>query len=212
MVSGRRKSEMWSYFTVKEDAHYAECNKCKEQISRGGRNTKTFNKTNLVQHLRKHKDEFKKYEKEKDTNALKESQTLKQLSLEGAEDRVRPKNSTSDSPPSRNGGLRLSTLFCCRGLEIEPCYTIPSRRYISETILPQIVRGDTDEMKKELQCMEWYSFTTNIWCTEVSNDCLLSLTMHWLTKNFEKRKLCCMRNLYQVDILEKFYLMNTTIC
>ena len=76
MSSGRK-----SYFVVKEDAHFVECNKCKEQISRGGRNSKTFNTTNLVQHLRKHSKEFKKYEKEKDANALKESQTLKQLSL-----------------------------------------------------------------------------------------------------------------------------------
>ena len=64
---------------MKEDAHFVECNKCKEQISGG--------MTNLVQHLRKHSEEFKKYEKEKDANALKE---WKQLSLEETEDRIRP--------------------------------------------------------------------------------------------------------------------------
>jgi len=68
MASGRRKSEIWSYFTVKENAHYVKYNKCKEQISQGGRNTKIFNTTNLVQYLQKHK---KKYETEKDTNSLK---------------------------------------------------------------------------------------------------------------------------------------------
>ena len=49
--------------------------------------------------------------------------------------------------------------------EMELCYTIPSRKYISETILPRIMRGVMDEVKKELQCVEWYSFTTNIWST-----------------------------------------------
>ena len=48
---------------------------------------------------------------------------------------------------------------------------------VTETILPRIVRGVTDELKKELQYVEWYSFTTDIWSTEVSNDCLLSLTV-----------------------------------
>ena len=63
MSSGRKKSEIWSYFVVKEDAHFVECNKCNEQISRGGKNSKIFNTTNLVQDLRKHSEEFKKYEK-----------------------------------------------------------------------------------------------------------------------------------------------------
>ena len=35
--------------------------------------------------------------------------------------------------------------------EIEPCYTIPSRKYVIETILPRIVNSVTDEVRKELQ-------------------------------------------------------------
>ena len=92
MLFSRKKSKIWSYCVVKEDAHFVECNKCKERISRGGRNSKTFNTMNLVQHLQKHSEEFKKYEKGKNANALKESQTLKQLSLEETEDRIRPWN------------------------------------------------------------------------------------------------------------------------
>jgi len=98
----------------------------------------------------------------------------------------------SDLPPSRNGSLRLSAIFYhgfVRLLkEIEPHYTIPSRKYITETILPRIVKGVKDEVRKQLQSVEWYSFTTDIWNTEVSSDCLLSLTMHWLTKDFEKKE------------------------
>ena len=72
MSYGKKKFEIWSYFVVKEDMHFVECNKCKEQISWGGRKSKTFNTTNLVQHLQKHSEEFKKYEKENDANAHKE--------------------------------------------------------------------------------------------------------------------------------------------
>ena len=43
-----------------KDVHYAECNICELSISQGGKNTKIFNTTNLVQHLRsKHIAEFK---------------------------------------------------------------------------------------------------------------------------------------------------------
>ena len=35
--------------------------------------------------------------------------------------------------------------------------------------------------------VQWFSFMSDIWSTEVSNDSLLSLTAHWLTESFEKK-------------------------
>ena len=49
-----------------------------------------FNTTNLVQHLQKHSDKFKKHEKEKDDNAIKQPQALKQFTVEQMEDRAQP--------------------------------------------------------------------------------------------------------------------------
>ena len=135
--------------------------------------------TNLVQHLRKHSEEFKKYEKEKDANALKESQTPKQLSLEETEDRIRPWK-VNDPRAQRITRCLVEMValdsqpfsvvedsgFVSLLKEIEPRYTIPSRKYITKTTLPRIVKGFTDEVRKELQCVEWYSFTTDIWSTE----------------------------------------------
>jgi len=92
MSAGRRKSEILSYFVVTADAHYVECKKCQEKISRGDRNTKTFNTTNLVQHLRKHSEEFKKYEKEKADNASKQAKAPQQLSFPETEDCIKPWN------------------------------------------------------------------------------------------------------------------------
>ena len=50
------------------------------------------------------------------------------------------------------------------------------------------MNGVATEVKKELSSAQWYSFTTDIWSTEVSNDCLLSFTVHWLTDLFEKKE------------------------
>ena len=201
MSTGRKKSEIWSYFIVTEDAHYAECKKCKVKISRGDRNTKTFNTTNLVQHLRKHSEEFKKFEKEKADNASNQAKTPQQLSLPETEDRVKPWN--INDPRAQRITRRLVEMIALDSQpfsvvedsgfirflkELEPRYTVPSRKYVTETILPRVTRGVTDEVKKELQSVEWYSFTTYIWSTEVSSDCLLSLTVHWLTKDFEKKE------------------------
>ena len=83
---------------VKEDACYVECNICELSISRGGKNTKTFDMTNLVQHLRsKHIAEFKKYQKpQEEKTKIAEQQTSsnnKQLTLKATEDRVKLWNS-----------------------------------------------------------------------------------------------------------------------
>ena len=48
---------------------------------REGVEIQTFNSTNLVQHLRKLSEEFKKYEKEKADNASKQAKAPQQLSL-----------------------------------------------------------------------------------------------------------------------------------
>ena len=44
------------------------------------------------------------------------------------------------------------------------------------------------EVKKELSSAQWYSLYHRHWSTEVSNDCLLSFTVHWLTDLFEKKE------------------------
>ena len=86
-----KRSPIWNYFTVNEDAHYAVCNVCQISISLGGKNTKTFNTTNIMQHLKsKHIDEFKKYQRAQ-ARKIAEQQTnnTKQLTLEAVEDRVK---------------------------------------------------------------------------------------------------------------------------
>ena len=98
IAKSSKKSPIWDYFTVKEDAHYAEYNICQLSISQGGKNTKTFNTTNLVQHLRsKHIAEFKKYQKAQEertkTAEQQTSSSNKQLTFEATEDCLKLWNS-----------------------------------------------------------------------------------------------------------------------
>ena len=39
-------------FSVAEDTKFAKCKNCTELVTRGGDNTKSFNTTNLVHHLK----------------------------------------------------------------------------------------------------------------------------------------------------------------
>lgn len=41
--------------------------------------------------------------------------------------------------------------------------------------------------KKKLASVESFSFTTDIWSTEISDDSMISLTAHWINDSFEKK-------------------------
>ena len=197
-------SPIWDYFVVKEDSRFVECNKCHLSISRGGTTTKTFNTSNLIQHLRsKHINDFKKYEEAQEEKSAqrKESNQRKQLTLEVMQDRV--KMWSGSDPRAKKLTYRVAEMVAldCQPLsivedtgfirlmtEIEPQYVVPSRKHITDVILPSIMSGVTEEVVKELSSVQWYSFTTDIWSTEVSNDSLLSFTVHWLSEVFEKKE------------------------
>ena len=71
-MANKRKSVIWLFFTLGENTKFAKCNTCKEMVDRGGKSTKAFTPTNLVNHLKKHhKKEFENYEKKKAGNKLK---------------------------------------------------------------------------------------------------------------------------------------------
>jgi len=50
------------FFKVAEDTRFAVCSNCSKQVPRGGGNTKVFTTSNLVSHLRRHTEDYKKYE------------------------------------------------------------------------------------------------------------------------------------------------------
>jgi len=61
--------------------------------------------------------------------------------------------------------------------QLEPRYTIPSRKYITEKVVTKIYM----DLKEKVSCgVEYFSFTTDVWSTCVSNESLLSLIAHWI--------------------------------
>ena len=68
--------------------------------------------------------------------------------------------------------------------QLEPHYSVPSRKYVTEVVIPRIAVGLTNEVQKLLKEVVWFSFTTDNWSTDVS---LLSLTAHWFSDLFERR-------------------------
>jgi len=58
------QSPVWQFFVIADGIKYAKCNACDELVGRGDATTKTFNTTNLVNHLKaRHGEEFQKFQK-----------------------------------------------------------------------------------------------------------------------------------------------------
>lgn len=74
LTSTQKRSSIWEYFSVAEDAKFTICSVCSKQVPRGGDNTKSYTTSNIVHHLNQsiHTGENKKYEKLK---AAKEKQS-----------------------------------------------------------------------------------------------------------------------------------------
>ena len=91
----RKRLPIWKFFKVAEDSKFAICSKYLKEVPRGGDtgcNTKVFTASNLVNHLQRHSEEYKKYEemkaaaKEKETTKTASESKLKQVTLAQAED------------------------------------------------------------------------------------------------------------------------------
>ena len=86
----KKNSVIWLYFETK-----AICQGCKDKVSRGGSNYKTFNTSNLRKHLQGHPaifEEFLEKEKEKklELQSSRKTGSHKQVTLEALAERKRP--------------------------------------------------------------------------------------------------------------------------
>ena len=70
---------------------------------------------------------------------------------------------------------------------LEPRYVLPSRKYITETVIPKLYDEVKSAVSKHVTGISHISFTTDIWSTDLSSCSLLSLTAHWLTHQFERK-------------------------
>ena len=201
---GRKKSPIWDHFVVGEDSKFAICRVCEKSISRGGRNTKTYNTTNLVHHLRtKHNEQYVEYEKalervEQDKG--KGKAVPRQVSLIEATERVRIWD--INDPRAQRIHRRVTEMIALDSQpfslvddpgfthlvhELEPRYSLPSRKYVTENILPQIDNEVKAAVKQQLAGIRFFSFTTDAWSSDGGGASLLSLTAHWITDTFARK-------------------------
>ena len=148
----KKRSPIWDYFTVTEDTRYVHCNSCNDKISCGGKTTKTFNTTNLVYHLKnKHAEQYSEYQKKLAKQLREETLTSlsnnRQLTLQ--ETRKCDINDVHAQQIHTRIGEMITLDYQSLSIvddvgftrllhTIEPQYVLPSRRYMTEVVLPRI--------------------------------------------------------------------------
>ena len=120
-------------------------------MSRGGKSSKSFNTTNLRKHLELHPKEFKEFSSMEVEKVKEKGKGKRQATVDGLFQRQRPYSLVhykSKALSYRSAEMMAVDLqpfilvedpgFCRLMRETDPQYIIPSRRYFSDVLIPQI--------------------------------------------------------------------------
>ena len=72
---------------------------------------------------------------------------------------------------------------------VEPRYTLPSDKYFSETLIPSMYTKVSNKVSVMASNWEHFSVTTDLW-SFVAQDCYLSLTAHFISRDYEWKQAC----------------------
>ena len=73
--------------------------------------------------------------------------------------------------------------------KLDPKYVIPGRKYFSQTEIPMLYTSTMESVKQDLKQAEYFAATTDLW-TSAADHPYLSLTVHFIDKNWELKSYC----------------------
>ena len=68
---------------------------------------------------------------------------------------------------------------------LEPCFSIPSNKLFTDTMLPQSYESLKLKIQTEISEASFLSFSSDIWTNSKTKTSYLFLTAHWLNESFE---------------------------
>ena len=207
----RVKAPIWDYFKiVAADEKYCICSVCSERVSRGGKTVKTFNTSNMIDHVRKkHPNDYKDYESKKKIQEIKKLQEITdkqtatkgrhQLTLSETQARVKQWDINDSNAVRIHRKIAemmaidyqpfsiVSDVGFTRLLKtLEPRYNVPSRKYFTENVVPRIKQDIDTRLAELIKDVPFISLTTDIWSANLTNESLISMTAHWVNESFNR--------------------------
>nr|XP_055024623.1 E3 SUMO-protein ligase ZBED1-like [Misgurnus anguillicaudatus] len=198
---GTGNSVIWNWFGF----HAADqtqtkpcCKICFKAVATGSSST-----TNLFQHLRnKHREEWEKCSRLRSENGSSSTPAEKQTTL--------PESFTNCVPYDKNGVrwkaiTEAITFYIAtdmlpiysvekRGFNnmlkvLDARYVVPSRKYFASVALPHLYNTTREKIRSELEEMQFYSATTDLWSSRTMQP-YLSLTVHYINTSWTLRSIC----------------------
>ena len=71
---------------------------------------------------------------------------------------------------------------------LEPGYSIPITKYLTDTMLPQTYERLKTKILTELSEVSFLSFTSDMWANSKIKTTYLFLTAHWFNESFEYKQ------------------------
>ena len=203
----------WKYFDVNpKTKNTFVCKLCQVIISTGGKSAKTFMTTNMLNHLRKiHPEEAKVADEKRKHNEysgtdipgtsgsnyeppVKHQTTIESILVKKKIWDINDHRSQEITyligemiavdiqPYSVTSDIGFNRLIA----KLYRNYSIPSKKYFTEKIIPDIFTKVKTKIQSSLDEISSISLTTDIWTASTNNASFLSLTGHWLSNDFEQ--------------------------
>ena len=202
-----RRIKIWSYFIVScTDECKASCITCQALVSRGGKKQKSYNTSNLHKHLMTNHPALHKELHEREVARNEESAAelnrLKQPTLVQVIEAKTPYE--FDHPRSRKIHETVGEMIAvdCELFNIvkrtgfkrlmnvlEPRYTLPSDKYFSDTLLPEMYTKVKEKITALLSPLKHVSVTTDLW-SSIAQDSYLSITLHFIGADYQYQQAC----------------------
>jgi hypothetical protein len=208
-------STAWKYFKVNsKDKTVCKCNLCDTIISRGGKTAKTFKTTNMMNHLKKfHPEEMAKESEasgklkrtHSECSGISSSTTEPLSKVQPTLEAVLTKKKLWDINDHRAKEIHyligemtavdiqprsiISDIDFQRLLrKICPNYNIPSKKYFTHIIIPDIFQKVKTKHRTSVDKATNISLTTDTWTASTNNSPFLSITGYCLSNEFEQHR------------------------
>lgn len=215
-MADKKSSLIWRYFNVKTmDNSKAVCNACKIVMSRGKPGKpKDFSTTTMISHLRsKHPDLFNEMTALKSASSnitacaststsSSDSSSLthkQQPGIKEVLDKAKLWDINSDN--AKRIHLAIAKMIATDmepyqvvekpgfiGLlkVLEKRYTVPSRKYFTERVIPDIYDNISSKLREMLSDAKSIAFSTVTWTADNTTESYFGLTAHWLNESFDR--------------------------
>lgn len=207
-----KRSPIWKIFRICEDENKAKCTLCSAVISRGCGSARSFTTTAMNNHMSyRHPDELKLIKNQRLKQTATSAQSTSGSQEVGIQQSVEAQPTLRDfigkrkkwyqsSPEAQKVHMAIGKMIAVdiqpysivddKGFNdliglLEPRYVLPSRKFFSERIIPEMNEMLRGHIQASVSEAKYLCLTTDTWTAHTTTTSFISLTAHWIDETFK---------------------------